>query len=362
MVFDKEVRRMTDPNALSSQPLSAEKPQRPLRRGDVVHVKAGSPHSTYPDLPMGGWSGTVERIERQKSSGRRRCWVHFFDSTVARLHPVYEDRERRDNDDDCELWDNWVPQEQLEMGEAPPVNIEQPKLPPWAERAGDRQIRGLFNLGPDELYPECEPKTWQVWHRFLSEHLPLPRPLEDDEFDGEPRTLVRLLLPGDLPSDYSDDEEPHGLYGEVASDRETFVMPLDEITLPEGDPFDNLLYDYAYWYDAIHEGAGDWEGDLDDDFDNGIPFGLSLKDFERLWKSARKSVFESEFGIDLPDEADMETALSSLERRSQPVEEEPSDCDTRPEPIRAAPRVGRNDPCPCGSGKKYKKCCLRQVP
>ena len=25
---------------------------------------------------------------------------------------------------------------------------------------------------------------------------------------------------------------------------------------------------------------------------------------------------------------------------------------------RAGPRVGRNDPCPCGSGKKYKKCHL----
>ncbi|MEM9191542.1 MAG: YchJ family protein, partial [Myxococcota bacterium] len=24
--------------------------------------------------------------------------------------------------------------------------------------------------------------------------------------------------------------------------------------------------------------------------------------------------------------------------------------------VRAAPKVGRNDPCPCGSGKKYKKC------
>ena len=24
------------------------------------------------------------------------------------------------------------------------------------------------------------------------------------------------------------------------------------------------------------------------------------------------------------------------------------------------PRVGRNDPCPCGSGKKYKVCCLRK--
>ena len=24
---------------------------------------------------------------------------------------------------------------------------------------------------------------------------------------------------------------------------------------------------------------------------------------------------------------------------------------------RAGAKVGRNDPCPCGSGKKYKKCC-----
>ena len=28
------------------------------------------------------------------------------------------------------------------------------------------------------------------------------------------------------------------------------------------------------------------------------------------------------------------------------------------QPVRTAPRVGRNDPCPCGSGKKHKKCCL----
>lgn len=26
-------------------------------------------------------------------------------------------------------------------------------------------------------------------------------------------------------------------------------------------------------------------------------------------------------------------------------------------PVRRGPKVGRNDPCPCGSGKKYKKCC-----
>ena len=31
------------------------------------------------------------------------------------------------------------------------------------------------------------------------------------------------------------------------------------------------------------------------------------------------------------------------------------------EPIRnRGQKVGRNDPCPCGSGKKYKQCCIRK--
>ena len=35
----------------------------------------------------------------------------------------------------------------------------------------------------------------------------------------------------------------------------------------------------------------------------------------------------------------------------------------RPRTVRktAAQKVGRNDPCPCGSGKKYKKCCGRDA-
>ena len=27
--------------------------------------------------------------------------------------------------------------------------------------------------------------------------------------------------------------------------------------------------------------------------------------------------------------------------------------------IRKSPKLSRNDPCSCGSGKKYKKCCLK---
>jgi preprotein translocase subunit SecA len=29
----------------------------------------------------------------------------------------------------------------------------------------------------------------------------------------------------------------------------------------------------------------------------------------------------------------------------------------KPKPVRVGKKIGRNDPCPCGSGKKYKKCC-----
>ncbi|HIJ41028.1 MAG TPA: hypothetical protein HPP90_08125 [Deltaproteobacteria bacterium] len=28
-----------------------------------------------------------------------------------------------------------------------------------------------------------------------------------------------------------------------------------------------------------------------------------------------------------------------------------------PKPVKAETKIGRNEPCPCGSGKKHKKCC-----
>jgi preprotein translocase subunit SecA len=31
------------------------------------------------------------------------------------------------------------------------------------------------------------------------------------------------------------------------------------------------------------------------------------------------------------------------------------------QPIRAEKRIGRNEPCPCGSGKKYKSCCGKNI-
>jgi len=47
------------------------------------------------------------------------------------------------------------------------------------------------------------------------------------------------------------------------------------------------------------------------------------------------------------------------QRRVIRVTENRGEDEAKPTPVQVGKRVGRNDPCPCGSGKKYKKCCGR---
>ncbi|MBO9635648.1 MAG: SEC-C domain-containing protein [Chitinophagaceae bacterium] len=35
---------------------------------------------------------------------------------------------------------------------------------------------------------------------------------------------------------------------------------------------------------------------------------------------------------------------------------DPNGADSKQEPVKVGPKIGRNDPCPCGSGKKFKNC------
>jgi len=43
------------------------------------------------------------------------------------------------------------------------------------------------------------------------------------------------------------------------------------------------------------------------------------------------------------------------------VQKQPKTCSHGEKPIRSAEKIGRNEPCPCGSGRKYKRCCLGKV-
>lgn len=140
--------------------------------------------------------------------------------------------------------------------------------------------------------------------------------------------------------------------------------------LANDQDFDLILYglednpeqlDYAAWCDGYvfgsqigetdwFEAAGEYAEDLSEKMEvffllNGAlkeeaiehkePW-LSPKDEQRVMTEAEEA-FPSTIG-------DIYRFMQTLKSSAEPVR-------------RGAPKVGRNDPCPCGSGKKFKQCC-----
>jgi uncharacterized protein len=65
------------------------------------------------------------------------------------------------------------------------------------------------------------------------------------------------------------------------------------------------------------------------------------------------------------DEIDLEApdlipnCVATILHLSRPELARPAPANQVGQPFKAGPRPGRNDPCPCGSGRKYKQCCGR---
>jgi len=59
---------------------------------------------------------------------------------------------------------------------------------------------------------------------------------------------------------------------------------------------------------------------------------------------------EKKFGIIQSVESDMEAFNQQIKKMQVPP--------TQKQLSRKPPKVDRNEPCPCGSGKKFKHCCL----
>ncbi|MBP1727679.1 MAG: secA [Deltaproteobacteria bacterium] len=82
--------------------------------------------------------------------------------------------------------------------------------------------------------------------------------------------------------------------------------------------------------------------------------------FMALILRIRAEVVEKIFWVQLSREADIEEEVERLEEEQQKQKHKLT-FNLAPEglvkPSKSAKVAGRNDPCPCGSGKKYKKCC-----
>lgn len=75
-------------------------------------------------------------------------------------------------------------------------------------------------------------------------------------------------------------------------------------------------------------------------------------------------------GLTLLVERVKDSLLAAAAEEEEPLDEmvqfvEPDDPQTRGKPVlpvrHGEHKIGRNDPCPCGSGKKYKFCCLAKA-
>ncbi len=99
--------------------------------------------------------------------------------------------------------------------------------------------------------------------------------------------------------------------------------------------------------------------------------GIGLRGYAQQdpLKEYKKEAFELFQGLDSRINEEILLTFSRIQvRRERPEDIPPQkrrqmqmshgDSAARTEPIkRASQKIGRNDPCPCGSGKKYKKCC-----
>jgi len=98
-----------------------------------------------------------------------------------------------------------------------------------------------------------------------------------------------------------------------------------------------------------------------------------FRQFEEMLRSVREKVTDIVFKARLTGDAEMANVyeaaqfvheqLSGYDHLAREMAAQQAAAEPRriEQIVRDQPKVGRNDPCPCGSGKKFKKCCGRNV-
>ncbi len=303
--------------------------------GDRIRAKHGVIHSQYPDIPLGGWVGTVTQIAWLIPISYEVQWT---EETLAAVHPVYAKRCRRD---DTKLETHWLDEREMELDFSDqPVEMEQPTNLISRPLSGDDQddrIRMIFGLTSDDALPMMGDETERQYLDFLKAHLTFPfnasywsdlTPYSHANKHGE---VVGLASPS--PIDLA-----RGILCEVRREQQTDHVPLVNLELDEGDSNNQHVEDYKYWLEDVHE------------------FDYYEDDEEKYWDDEEEEDGYQDDGADededyVYDEPDFGPRLAAGNDGGY----------SGPQPIRREqPPVGRNDPCPCGSGKKFKKCCLKK--
>jgi hypothetical protein len=135
------------------------------------------------------------------------------------------------------------------------------------------------------------------------------------------------------------------------------VTTLMNVTIPESEPWRDRALEYAARSREETEDRLTDDGRLPDDWDS------EWDEMEQMY-DALDDVDSDDFedDEDEDDDLDDDDFDDDFEQGSGDLIDDPTvEADDLPRQIiRADPKVGRNDPCPCGSGKKFKMCCLNR--
>ena len=220
--------------------------------------------------------------------------------------------------------------------------------------------------------------------------------------------LIRIIsAPGELPSDLFGDTVTEGLAGILAStfdgdldalikvalqrDAYPFVRSsvTDVITLLEMEGLiarEQMLSAFRRIFIELAEDDDPqaWNGivssacdasaiellpEIESAFERGLvePFYMSAEDALQLVKAPREVArkrfqYHHHLVDNVIDEMSGWAAFNpEPSRKPQKPKSYPTYSTPTARPASSAPKIGRNDPCPCGSGKKYKKCCLEKA-
>ena len=198
-----------------------------------------------------------------------------------------------------------------------------------------------------ELHPD--EWDWQALSDSLFKSFSLRFRLSDEQMQAiSPERLEQAVI-----------DAVHAAYEEK---ERTFTPPvlrhLEKLVLLE--TLDSLWKDHLLSMDHLKEGIGLRGYAQQNPLQEYKKEGFEL--FEEMMQQLETDVVEKVFTVQIARQEDVQRM--EARRRPQPMQMvmagvgAPQQAQQRkPEPARrTADKVGRNDPCPCGSGKKYKKC------
>ncbi|MCR5791134.1 MAG: SEC-C domain-containing protein [Lachnospiraceae bacterium] len=140
-------------------------------------------------------------------------------------------------------------------------------------------------------------------------------------------------------------EKEKGIYSELLKDPDQEVTG----TVKElAEKYDVDIMTMTGFLDGINESLK--EANPIEEMDENTSVSLAF-DKERLYKNMVAAQADWLYGLEEWD------AIFDKETQQRLYKEQKSSMTIRHE----GPKIGRNDPCPCGSGKKYKKCCGARV-